>query len=495
MAAPVMDLIRAPFRSGKRACLSALAGFLLVPALSSALVAEEEPISKEAELEIAALRAMISEPRDTEQYELDFEPLKFDRILVRDRLGNNQVFHYLTFRLRNRVSDSADYLTKRATVYNEVLDKMVQEYEFLRKETEGGAKLVVDDVQALEDERMATILEREDLVSRPRAVSMTVVGFDQHGTRFRLFDVDPGNGPQEDFNFPDRSLVVAKNNHYQRVHEAIEERYRKRLYTTREIRDLKIPVYQAELPSTFEDGFGMSQGEVNGVIIFDRLNDLGNDFTFYINGLSNKQRYAWPEALPQGRVEDYFNLRVKRRTYVVRIGRTGDEFNLDRKPFSMRFAGWQWEERFLRLEQRKAIAYSRYFRHNIRLPEETTVEKDYATIDDEGNAIRGSTAVAVVHDEGVADEFWTHYNGVRGSWSQRYDEIIAAHRGRFDGVLGPYVVPEDTERITEEEVQRKNHEYQAWQEVLNRHQGILRDRQNALGENLPALKPPPQTDL
>ena len=75
------------------------------------------------------------------------------------------------------------------------------------------------------------------------------------------------------------------------------------------------------------------------MIIFDRLNDLGNDFTFYINGLSNKQRYAWPEVLPQGKVEDYFNLRVKRRTFVVRIGRTGDEFYLDRKPFSIRSTG------------------------------------------------------------------------------------------------------------------------------------------------------------
>ena len=262
MAAPVLDMIRAPFRKGKRACMSALMGLLLVPSLANVAAAQEGGQSVEDAID--ELRALVSEHRDTEQYELDFQPLIFDRILVRDRLGNNQVFHYLTFRLRNRVSDSADYLTKRATVYNEVLDKMVEEYEFLRKETEGGAKLVIDDVQALEDERMATILERVDLKTRSRSVSMTVVGYDQHGTRFCLFDEEPGKGPQEDFNFADRSLVVAKNNYYQRVHEAIEGRYRQRLYTTREIRNLQIPTYQADLPSSFEDGYGMSQARLMG---------------------------------------------------------------------------------------------------------------------------------------------------------------------------------------------------------------------------------------
>ena len=493
MTAPVLDMIRAPFRKGKRACMSALMGLLLVPSLANVAAAQEG--GQSAEDAIDELRALVSEHRDTEQYELDFQPLIFDRILVRDRLGNNQVFHYLTFRLRNRVSDSADYLTKRATVYNEVLDKMVEEYEFLRKETEGGAKLVIDDVQALEDERMATILERVDLKTRSRSVSMTVVGYDQHGTRFRLFDEEPGKGPQEDFNFADRSLVVAKNNYYQRVHEAIEERYRQRLYTTREIRNLQIPTYQADLPSSFEDGYGMSQGEINGVIIFDRLNDLGNDFTFYINGLSNKQRYVWPEVLPQGKVEDYFNLRVKRRTFVVLIGRTGDEFYLDRKPFSIRSTGWQWEDRFLRLEQRKAVAYARYFRNNIQLPRESSTTTSYATIDDEGNAVQGNASIPVLHNKSVADEFWDHYNGMRGSWSDRYDEIIAAHQSRFEGVLAPYVVPEDTERMTEAEVARKNHEYKAWAAVLNGHQAILRNRQSALEENLPALQPKPPTDL
>ena len=486
MMVPVAQLIRAPLLVAKWACFTALSGLLLVPSIQQ-LGAEEQ--GQTADQAIAELKAMVADPRDTEEYELDFEPLAFDRILVRDRLGENKVFHYMTFRLRNRVSDSADYLTKHASVYNEVLDGMVREYGFLRKETEGGIKLVVDDVQALEDERMATILERVALKARPRKVNLTVVGYDQHGTRFRLFDVDPGNGPQEDFNFADRSLVVAKSNYYKRVHEVIEERYRQRLYTTHEIRDLQIPVYQPDLPTTFPDGYGMAQGEVNGVIIFDRLNDLGNEFTFYLNGLSNKQRFSWPEILPQGKVEDYFNMRATRRTFVVRLSRTGDEYNLDRKPFTIRSSGWKWVERFLRLEQRRAIAYSRYYQHNIRLPEEARTDKSYTTVDDNGNAVQGTTQVAVLHDAGVAADFWSHYDRIRSTWPERYEQIIAAHKVHGEKVREPYVVPEDAMRVTEEEVARKQAEDAAWADLLQRHQALLNDRKDKLDDRLPTMQP------
>ncbi|TVR44939.1 MAG: hypothetical protein EA402_05720 [Planctomycetota bacterium] len=436
------------------------------------------------EQEIATLRAMVDEPRDTEIYELDFRPINFDRILVRDRLGENQVFHYLRFRLRNRVSASAEYLSEHATVYNEILDNMVREYDFLRKDTEGGASLVMD-AEALEDRRMAVILERQALRVRTRQVSLTVIGTNEHGTRFRLFDVEPGTGPQEAFNFPDRSLSVSNGNFSQRIREAIEERYRQRLYTTREIRELEIPPYDANRPTTFEDGYGMAQGEIFGVIIFDRLNDHGNHFTFEFQGLSNKQRFNWPERLPQGRVEDYFNLRVLRRTYVVELSRRGDEFNLDRKPFEMGFTGWRWIERFMRLEQRRAIAYSRYHRHNIRLPEETTRQASFATVDRQGNATQGNTSVAVLHDASVASNFWTHYNRIRSTWRQRYDARIAEHAAHGQRVVAPYAPPADPQRVTADEIQRRADELAAWQGVLERHQARLRERQQELDRSLP----------
>lgn len=437
------------------------------------------------EQEIASLEAMVSGERDTAIFELDFQPLNFDRILVRDRLGDNQVFHYLTFRLRNRVADGGDFLATQATVYNEVLDQMMREYGFLRKVTEGGASLVLDDVRALEDERLGVILERENLRVRTRSINLTALVFDEHGTRFRLFDEVPGEGPQEDFNFDDRGLRVAKSDFYQRVQEAIEDRYRQRFFAVHDIRGMELPPYEAGLPSTFEDGHGMNQGEIFGVIIFDRLNRYGNNFQIHIQGLSNKQRFEWPERLPQGQVEDYFNLRVLRRTFVVEMNRRGDEFFRDRNPFSMDRYGWQWVERFIRLEQRRAIAYSRFYRHNITLPEPRTRNATYNTINDRGEGVQGSTQVSVLHDGEVFGDFWSHYGSIRQQWPQRYQSKVDDHQEHAQEVLTAYQEPEDPRRITDAEQQRRADERAAWNAVLERHQGLLRERMEQLERRIP----------
>ncbi|TVR11811.1 MAG: hypothetical protein EA401_10340 [Planctomycetota bacterium] len=476
-----MPLSQAPYQTiwGRMRGTIAVAALALF--LPTAIAVEE----MNYEQEIASLEAMVSGERDTAIYELDFEPLNFDRILVRDRLGDNQVFHYLTFRLRNRVADGGDFLATQATVYNEVLDQMVREYGFLRKRTEGGASLVLDDVRALEDERLAVILERESLRVRTRTINLTALVFDEHGTRFRLFDEVPGEGPQEDFNFDDRGLRVAKSDFYLRVQEAIEERYRQRFFSVHDIRGLELPPYNASLPSSFEDGHGMNQGEIFGVIIFDRLNRYGNNFDVHIQGLSNKQRFEWPERLPQGQVEDYFNLRILRRTYVVEMSRRGDEFYRDRNPISMNHHGWRWVERFVRLEQRRAIAYSRFYRHNITLPEPRTRNATYNTINAQGEGVQESTQVSVLHDDRVAGDFWGHYGSIREQWPQRYQSKIDEHQERGQEILAGYQDPEDPRRITDAERQRRADERAAWNAVLERHQELLGDRLQQLQRRLP----------
>jgi hypothetical protein len=447
----------------------------------AAPVVAEEPVGYEAER--AALMALL-ENRDTDLFELDFKPLELDRIILKDGLGDQEVFHYLTFRLRNRVSDDAEYLSQHATVYNEVLDSIVEEYAGTSKVTQGGAGLVVDDVEALEDKRLATILEREDLKVGTRVVNLSALVTDEHGTRFRLFDPVPGQGPQERFAFDNRGVVVNPGNFYERVRKAVEEEKRQRFYTTHEINGREIPPFDPNLPSTYDDGYGMAQGEILGILVFDRFNVYGNHFTITIQGLTNKLRMRWPEELPDGRVEDYFNATVLRRVYQMDVSRPGDEYFRELDKFTTTRSGWAWVETFQRIKQRKAIAYGRYFLENIMLEKESTKQGQYDTLDDQGKASTATTDVPVLHDEGVKAEMWEYYNKLRAEWPTIYDGKIASHQAHSQEVLAPYQAPEDELTYTAEELERLQAERAAWQDVLRQHDQALKARRDGLDEAL-----------
>ena len=76
-------------------------------AIGLPVAAQEEEVASEQFLQDRAqLQAMVDE-RQTDVYELDFRPLDFDRVLVKDRTGTEHVYHYMTFRIVNRVSDNA----------------------------------------------------------------------------------------------------------------------------------------------------------------------------------------------------------------------------------------------------------------------------------------------------------------------------------------------------------------------------------------------------
>ena len=79
---------------------------MLAASTSHASASEIEGGSVEYQRDLAELLLMVDgSARETDIYQLDFMPLEFDRIVIENRLGEADVFHYLTFRLRN-VSDT-----------------------------------------------------------------------------------------------------------------------------------------------------------------------------------------------------------------------------------------------------------------------------------------------------------------------------------------------------------------------------------------------------
>ena len=116
---------------------------LIICCAGMAAAQEDESVAQYVEWQ-QELEALVDN-RDVDVFELDFHPLDFDRILVDDGLGNKQVYHYLTFRLRNKVSDSAKYLQENASAFNEVMASIVKEYEGVSFNTDEGPVLRVDD--------------------------------------------------------------------------------------------------------------------------------------------------------------------------------------------------------------------------------------------------------------------------------------------------------------------------------------------------------------
>jgi hypothetical protein len=311
----------------------------------------------------AALEKLVSD-RDEDLYELNFQVMDLDEVILKDRLGREHVYNYLTFRLRNEIADVTRPKIAKPSRYNEVLKTIADQYEFAKKSDDGGGKLSVDTADGKDN----VILERQDLKPRTRSVNITVVAYDEHGTRLRLLDEPIGSGTQETYNFPDYG-ELSRDDVYKRVREEVEEKVDRRLHTVDEIRGMKLPPYAAA--KTDEEG--VAEGEVFGVVLFNRLSLYGDRFTIEVRGLSNKFRIrnagqaglADAKEVKRGEVENYLASRVMRRVYVLHYSRPGDEFyrNLDR--FSLEKGGWEWVNTFQRIRERKNVAYVRYFLNNL----------------------------------------------------------------------------------------------------------------------------------
>ncbi|MFW5750550.1 MAG: hypothetical protein ACOCZK_02770, partial [Planctomycetota bacterium] len=146
-------------------CRTVLACALVTCGAASAS-AEETDMSPDAQRMEAKLESFLV--GRTGVYELDFEPLSMERVLIDNRIGHDRVYHYLTFRLRNRTSTSATALTPSATAFDEVMNTILREYQGLRYDQETGIKLIDESAQNLRDERLRVIVEREDLEGKAR---------------------------------------------------------------------------------------------------------------------------------------------------------------------------------------------------------------------------------------------------------------------------------------------------------------------------------------
>lgn len=322
--------------------------------------------------------------RDIELFELDFQPLEFDRIVIKDRLDQNRVFHYLAFRIRNQISDQTKVNAAQPSRYNEILQQLAKEFESTPEEADGIIK-GGNDVSALDENKPQRTHER--------AVNLSVIAFDENGSRIRLLDEPPGSGEQEKMNFPDQGMTSVDIS-YRAVRDKVEEKLGRRLCTPEEIRAKPLPVYNPEQL----DEEGVAAGEVYGVVLFNDLSIYGDEFTVFVRGLNNKFRIrrageekAEPSQLqetPKGELDNYLEARLLRRVYVLHYARPGDEYFQDQDRITLTKGGWEWVDTFQRVQQRANVAYVRYFFDNI-------VDKD-----NERNTQ-------------VEAEFWPYYNHVR----------------------------------------------------------------------------------
>lgn len=426
----------------------------------------------------AELESMV-ESRDTEIYEVDFEPLGIDRILLEDRTGDVAVYHYITFRLRNRVSDNAQFLMEHATAFNEVMAAITAEYQGAVFDTSGGPRLHIPSAQGvLEDDRLATVLERQDLKVRTRTINITVQAYDENGTRFRLFDpllTEGPEGPQEAFNFEDLG-DTRYGTAYWRVRRAIEEKEGRRLLSVHEIRQKELAPYDA----TVLDDEGVAQGEVYGILIFDRWTPLGDSFTVEVQGLSNKLRWRIPEHR-KDEVEDYFNTRILRRTYVMEYARPGDEYFLHYAPFTMTDSGWRWEPTFQRLRHRATIAYVKYFFENIRLEQPRTEGGTYTDPWGQDKSID----YPVLHDRLIAGEVWDYYakarEEMRGVYREKI-ERVGTHKERVNGFYEELIA----ETEVDQEGQRRR--LQEWNQYFDTRLDDVNADLQRLAEDMPELQ-------
>ncbi len=342
----------------------------------------QEYLDQKAELE------QMLASRNLETYELSFVPLALDRLALKDRLGNVKIYNYLTFRLRNEVADQQSKLLSQAKGYNEVLAAMTAQYEQARVAKANGVALTIDGIKGDD----GVIVERKDAQTQTRAVHLDVLAFDEHGTRLRLLNEPIGSGPHESFNFRD---LGDTNEHTvsQLVKDKVEEVVGRKLLSVDQISAIKLPPYNP----TKRDEIGWAEGEVYGVVLFQRLSDYGHQFTFELHGLSNKFRIHWPEAAA-GKPENYLDAQLLRRTYVLQYAHPGDEYFRDQDKFELTRQGWDWLPTFQRNEQRRAMAYTRYFLNNISDRDDRPVTQ-------------------------VEDEFWKYYADARTQHAGKTDKL------------------------------------------------------------------------
>ncbi|MFM2091383.1 MAG: hypothetical protein RLZZ127_1872 [Planctomycetota bacterium] len=395
-------------------------------AADSALGDVGEP-SEEYKKDRAELENMLAR-RDMDLYELQFEPMQMDRVVLRNRLGREKAYDYLVFRIRNQVTDSTERLALKAKGYNEVLASVAEQYAIAKVEQGDGVRLRVDGVEGAD----GVILERQEAKPRTRTAHLSASAWNEHGSRLHLLgeitdgaerltweretaalraerrdgDVKEPPTGRPDPMFADPGDPDAQHSEDE-VRRAVEERFGRRLLTAGELRARPLPPFDgvariqvADIESPEYAMNGWFVGEAYGVFVFDALSYRGRSITLAVNGLSNKMRRDPKQAEPEaGKVDNYFQRRWLRRSYQLQFERRGDEYYRDQDPFRMVRSGWTWQPAFVRLDAKREIAYGSYFLDNIRqaanpdMPD-TQVEGEFWPMYESSRTQRAAAATA-----------------------------------------------------------------------------------------------------
>lgn len=340
--------------------LAAVFASAAFPSLSTAsetdgAAAKEIELSQEGQAQVLELRNMLSS-RDLDLYELGFIPQGLDDIVIRDRLGHERAYTYLTFRIRNQ-THASKLEDNRTPRYAEVLRTIADAYApEVKTSSDNGGSLVVGDTANAD----TIILQRQELATRERTVAISVSASDEHGSRIQLLDEPVGSGKQNEFPIDDRGNVV-NDTAFDLVRDRVEEIAGRRLRSLAEIREMKIPPYDA----TKRDAEGVSEGEVFGVAIFSRFDLRGTKFSIEVRGLSNKTRVVVPPH-EDGKADNHFAMRILRRTMVLEYQRSGDEFYRETDVYKMHTAGYQWVDTFQRIDRRRVMALTKFYLENIQ---------------------------------------------------------------------------------------------------------------------------------
>jgi len=318
-----------------------------------------EQMSEDYTEDLETLREMLVESttgvtRETNEYALRIQVDELQRFVLPGEKGYGEVYHYVIFRLRNRVGQLEDGTLGYSSHYNEVLAQIAEEYRDV--EVDGNALRVISDTDT--DDDLNTILDRSELARGNRQVPLTVIALDENLTRMEALD-DIHEGHQDRFNFEDqgrRSIALGLD----RVRKRIEERLNRRLLLPSEIAQIALEPYD---PGR-EGVEGFVRGEVYGIAIFDSISPESDRITLQFHGISNKTRNIEP-VHPRDQVADYFNTRVLRHIYQVTYRRSGDEYARDLDRFERSNAGWVWHNTFQRLTQRRDSAMTTWFLDNI----------------------------------------------------------------------------------------------------------------------------------
>lgn len=309
----------------------------------------QEYLDQRAELEA------MTEKRDLDLYEVTFEPVAFDRVVIPDRLGGARSYGYLAFRIRNQVSASSAIPTSQSKGYNEVLEAIVRQYEQARVSKEHGVSLAIDGVAGKE----GLIIERTDARTGTRALDLTFQLSDDRGSRQRVITDPSAPKAADDFGFADLGTTVQASVSGE-VRDRIEEQLGRRLLTLDEIRTRTLPPYDA---ATRTDE-GWSAGELWGVAVFSSLPTEGRRYTIDVRGLTNKFRIRWTPT-EAGKPENYLSTVFYRRVYRLEYNVLGDEYHRQEGAFSLAKAAWEWQATFQRQDQRRTQALVRYYLNNI----------------------------------------------------------------------------------------------------------------------------------